>query len=267
VPLVADIAALAVDARRRVPDPPPIEQVLEDSGRQRLATYYLYSALLAGFMGDDDLAQPRWPPELAEPMGKLGLSRLAPRTRPGIDAQLTQTEQATLDSPHRPLEFARLLVDLINHGAFGPLCGRADRVRLAAAPDESSDLNLELLRADQVVRICAVKDHWELVAQYLACTPVGDSAADAGAPGEDSRTTNWLKTSGVGHAVSLGTTLAVHIHPLGAAAGLGTKLVETRIRAGKHQAGALEQLGQELNVLRISADAEVADLDAHRRGS
>jgi hypothetical protein len=262
---VADLAAVAADARRRVPDPPPIEQVIEDSGRQRLAAYYVYSALLAGWIGDNDLAAAGWPPEVAEPMGRLGLSRFAPRSQPGLDAQLTQTEQAALDSPRRPLEFARLLVDLINHGAFGPLCGRADRVRLAA-PDEGTDLHLELLKGDQVVRACVVKDHWELVAQYLAGTPLGDAAAaaDAGASGGTSRTANWLRTSGVGHAVSLGTTLAVHIHPLGAAAGLGTKLVETRIQAGRHQAGALGELGQELNVLRISADAQVADLAAHR---
>jgi hypothetical protein len=123
------LGPLRADARRRVPDPPPIEELLEDAGRQRLAAYYLYTGRLAAVIGDDDLAPARWPPELAEPMQRLGLSRLAPRTWRGLDAQLTPAEQVTRRSRGRELEFAQLLFNLINHGAFGPLCGRADRVR------------------------------------------------------------------------------------------------------------------------------------------
>jgi hypothetical protein len=75
----------------------------------------------------DDLAPKRWPPELAEPMERLGLIQLVPRTGRGLDAQLTPAERATRRSPDRQIEFAELLVDLINMGA----CGDADRVRLA----------------------------------------------------------------------------------------------------------------------------------------
>lgn len=73
-----------------VPDPPALDEVVEDAGRQRLAAYYLYSALLAGIIRDGDLAPSRWPPRLAEPMGRLGLTEFAPRTGRGLDAQLTR---------------------------------------------------------------------------------------------------------------------------------------------------------------------------------
>jgi hypothetical protein len=249
---------LRVDARHRVPDPPPIDELLEDAGRQRLAGYYLYTGLLATVIGDDDLAPARWPPELAEPMQRLGLGRLAPRSSRGLDAQLTPAEQVTRRSRGRELEFAQLLMDLINHGAFGPLCGRADRVRLASASD-GRGFELELLRGDSVTRTCAVRDHWELVAQYLAGAPPGRPSVDARAGGSQQAAT-WLTTSGLGHAVSLGTALAVHLQPLSAAAGLGTKLVETRIQAGKDEADALRRLGEELRTLYARADGEVADL-------
>jgi hypothetical protein len=256
------LGPLRADARHRVPDLPPIEEILEDAGRQRLAAYYLYTGLLGGVIGDEDLTPARWPPEVAEPMQRLGLGRLAPRTSRGLDAQLTPAEQVTRRSRGRELEFAQLLVNLINHGAFGPLCGRADRVRLAG-PTDGRGLELELLRGDSVVRTCAVRDHWELVAQYLAGAPLGGPAADAraaGAAGGSRQAATWLKTSGLGHAVSLGTTLAVHLEPLSAAAGLGTKLVETRIQAGKGQAETLRRLGEQLRTLRAQANDEVADL-------
>ena len=192
-------------------------------------------------------------------MQRLGLGRLAPRTSRGLDAQLTSAERVTRRSPGRELEFAQLLVDLINDGAFGSLCGRADLVRLAGPSDERG-LELELLRGDSVVRTCAVRDHWELVAQYLAGAPLGGPPAARLAAGGSRQTANWLKTSGLGHAVSLGTTLAVHLQPLGAAAGLGTKLVEIRIQAGKDQANALRRLGEELRTLHAQADGEVAEL-------
>ena len=50
------LAALRADVCRRVPDPPGLDEVVEDAGRQRLAAYYLYSALLAGVIDDDALA-------------------------------------------------------------------------------------------------------------------------------------------------------------------------------------------------------------------
>ena len=253
------LGPLHADARRRVPNPPPAEQLLEDAGRQRLAAYYLYTALLTGLIGDEDLALAHWAPEVAEPMQRLGLGRLAPRTPHGLDAQLTPAEQVTRRSRDRELEFAHLLVDLINDGAFGPLCGRADRVRLAG-PNGGRGLELELLRGDSVASACAVRDHWELVAQYLAGARFGGPSADARAAGGSQQAVTWLKTSGLGHAVSLGTTLAVNLQPLGAAAGLGTKLVETRIQAGKDQADALRRLGEELRTLRVQADREAADL-------
>jgi hypothetical protein len=55
-----------------------------------------------------------WPPQLAEPVKRLGLTRLAPRTGRALDAQLTPAEQATRRSPGKQLEFAQLLVDLVN---------------------------------------------------------------------------------------------------------------------------------------------------------
>ena len=258
------LAPLRADARRRVPDPPPTAKLLEDAGRQRLAAYYLYTALLAAVIGDDDLAPARWPPEVAEPMQHLGLGGLAPRTSRGLDAQLTPAEQVTRRSRGRELEFAQLLVDLINHGAFGPLCGRADRVRLAG-PTDGCALELELLRGDSVVRTCAVRDHWELVAQYLAGAPLSGPPADARAAGGPQQPVTWLKTSGFGHAVSMGTTLAVHLQPLGAVAGLGTKLLETRIQAGEDQAGVLGRLGEELRTLHAQAAGEVAELRTEKR--
>ena len=89
-----------------------LDEVVEDAGRQRLAAYYLYGALLAGLIGTDDLAPGRWSPELAEPMGRLGLTRFAPRTGQGLDAQLTGAQRATWRSPVRQQQFARLLVEL-----------------------------------------------------------------------------------------------------------------------------------------------------------
>ena len=260
----ASLGPLRVDARCRVPDPPPTAELLEDAGRQRLAAYYLYTGLLAAVIGDDDLAPARWPPEVAEPMQRLGLGRLAPRTSRGLDAQLTPAEQVTRRSRGRELEFAQLLVDLINHGAFGSLCGRADRVRLDL-PRDGRAFELELLRGDSVVRTCAVRDHWELVAQYLAGAPLGGPSADGQAAGGSRQAATWLKTSGLGHAVSMGTTLAVHLQPLGAAAGLGAKLIETRIQAGKEQADALWRLGQELRMLQAQAVGQVADLRTQKR--
>jgi hypothetical protein len=258
------LAALRDDARRSAPNPPPTEKVMEDAGLQRLATYYLYSGLLAGVIGDDDLLPSRWPEELAEPMRRMGLSRLAPRTWDAVDAQLTAEQQASRRNRDRETEFARLLVDLINQGAFGPLCARADSVRLAE-PSAGRAFELELLRGGRVVRTCPVTDHWELVAQYLAAAPLGSSMADLRSSAVSSGLAWWLKTSGLGHAVGVGTSLAVGLHPLGAVAGLGTRLVQTRIQSGRDEAGALHRLGQELRTLQAQVNRAVANTKPSQR--
>jgi hypothetical protein len=97
----APLAELLADARYRAPDPPSLDEVVEDAGCQRLAAYYLYSALFAGVIGPGDLAPGRWPHELAEPVRRLNLTRFAPRTGRGLDAQLTTAEQDTWRSPDR----------------------------------------------------------------------------------------------------------------------------------------------------------------------
>jgi hypothetical protein len=262
--MTADVplAWLRTDAVRRASHSPGLDELVEDSGRQRLAAYSQYSALLAGLIGDDGLASPRWPPELAEPMLRLGLTRFAPRTGRGLDAQLTPAEQAARRNPDRQFEFAQLLVDLINQGAFGPLCGDSDRVRLAKPGDERP-LDLELIKGWRVVSGCPVKDHWELVAQYLAGAPLGRLLAERGSTQGSERTVaRRLKEKTIARAVEVGVILAVHIHPLGAAAGLGTQLIRARIQAGREQADALRSLGQKLRVLRAQADGELGHLRA-----
>lgn len=261
------LAEVRADALRRVPDPPELDQVVEDTGRQRLAAYYLYSALIAGVIGPGDLAPARWPPKLAEPLSRLGLARLAPRTGRALDVELTPAEQATRRSPGRQLEFAQLLVDLINKGAFGPLCEDADSVRLSRHGDRR-DKDLELIKDGHVVGTCPVADHWELVAQHLAGAPLGGPPAQQGSTqGPARRTvTQRVKDTAVPHAVSVGVTLAVSIHPLGTIAGLGTRLVRSRIRAGRDEAGALRLLGQELRTLRAQADGELIDSQAGSTG-
>lgn len=251
------LAELRADAHRRAPNPPPLDALVEDAGRQRLAAYYLYSALLAGVSDDGGLAPKAWPPVLAGPMQALGLVQLAPRTGRGLDAQLTPAEQATLRNPGRRLEFAQLVTDLINGGAFGPLCGDADRVRLAD-PRGSSGLVLELVKDGRVVGTCSVKDHWELVAQHLAGVPLAEASKT---PGSASRAARQLEETGIAHAVSVGTVLAVHVYPLGTVAAIGTRLVRARVQAGKDQADALHRLGQDLHTLRAQADGELGEGD------
>jgi hypothetical protein len=231
--------------------------VVEDAGRQRLAAYYLYSALLAGVIGDGDLAPSRWPARLAGPMQRLGLTTFAPRTARGLDAQLNQAEQAARRRPDRQSWFAWLLADLINRGAFGPLCGQADKVRLTRQ-DGRGPAVLELIKDGQVVGTCAAADHWELVAQHLAGVhAAGPVVGTVTAPGWQSAMAHQLKESGIAHAVSVGATLAVQIHPLGAAAGVGTRLVRSRTRADRDEAGAFRRLGLELAALRGRAQAEL----------
>lgn len=193
-------------------------------------------------------------------MGRLGLSRLAPRTRRGLDAQLAPAEQRTLQSQNRQSEFAHLLVDLINRRAFGSLCGDADSVRLSAQ-GEGRGQDLELMKDGRVIGSCKVIDHWELVAQHLAGAPVLTEEAQAKtAPTGTQRVERQLKETGISHAVSLSADIAVNIHPLGAAVGLGTRLVRARIRGGREAAGSLHDLGQDLAALRAQADRELAEL-------
>jgi hypothetical protein len=241
---VADspLAGLLADARRRVPDPPVLDDVAEDAGRQRLAAYYLYSALLAGLIGTDGLAPGRWPDELAEPMRRLGLTRFAPRTGRGLDAQLTPAQRATWRSPDRQQQFARLLVEL-----------QLTKDGHVADPAEVKDQGQDLL--------------WELVAQHLAGMPLGIALATTGnAAGSEraARVAHQLEETGISHAVSVGVTLAISVHPLGAAAGLGTRLVRSRIQAGQNEAEGLRQLGQELSTLRAEVDRELRDVAAGR---
>jgi hypothetical protein len=126
-------------------------------------------------------------------------------------------------------------------------------------------LDLELIQDQRVVGTCAVKDHWELVAQHLAGMPLHSQLAGAAsAPGSLQRAAHQLEETGIAHAVSAGVTLAVSIHPLGAAAGLGTRLVRARIQAGLDEADALGSLSEELRALLAEADRELADLRAGR---
>jgi hypothetical protein len=264
------LAGLCADAVSRATDLPALEAIMEDSGRQRLAAYYLYSALLAVLIRPDDLARERWPPELAEPLRQRGLARFAPRTGRALDAELTPAEQATRRSPGRQLEFAQLLVDLIDGGSFGPLCLAADSVRLRPEGERlgsnaGTGLELELIKGGRVVGTCPVRAHWELVAQHLAGAPLGDPAQAAGRPGVARTTfTRRLKDTAIPHAVSVGVAFAVSVHPLGTIAGEGTRLIRARIEAGTDQADALHRLGRDLGTLSAQADGELADLRTGR---
>jgi hypothetical protein len=259
------LTEVAADATRRVPDPPGLDAVIEDAGRERLAGYYLYAALIAGVIDDHELDPSRWPAKLAEPMKRLGLTALAPRTERGLDAELTPSEQATRRSPGRELEFAQLTVDLINHGAFGPICGDADSVRLAEASDGSGP-DIEMLAGDTVVGRCRVADHWELLAQQLASAPHGDDPLADRASGQTfaRKVARQLEYSGLSHGVSHATTLAVGFFPLGTAVGVGTRLVAQRIRTGHDEADALHRLGIVLRTLRAQAEGELKAQAARR---
>lgn len=84
---------------------------------------------------EDGLAPEGWPRQLAERMDELGLTLIAPRTDRGLDTELTPSEQAIRRSPGKQIEFAQLTAELINHGAFGPVCGDANSVRVVEAGD------------------------------------------------------------------------------------------------------------------------------------
>jgi hypothetical protein len=122
--------------------------------------------------------------------------------------------------------------------------------------------DLELIKDGRVTRTCKVVDHWELVAQYLAGAPLLGAAEAQTAQTAEHSVTHQLKESGISHAVSLGTTLAVNIHPLGAAIGFGTRLVRARVQAGRDEASTLRDLWQDLGTLAGQANRDLTDLHA-----
>jgi hypothetical protein len=257
-----ELAELGADSARRVPTPPSLDTVIEDAGRQRLAAYYLYCAVISGLMDDDGLTPSHWPSELAEPMDRMGLRRFAPRTERGLDAELTPSEQATRRSSGRRFTFAQLAADLINHGAFGPCSAGADSVRVAEAPDRGG-YDLELLADGKVVGKCRAEDHWELVAQQLASAPHGDdplaNRESTSAYAEKAKKAgHWLKEHGISHEIGKATDLAVGVYPLGTTIGVGTRLVRARIQTGQNEADALRRLGEVLRSLHAEADGELS---------
>jgi hypothetical protein len=246
-------------AARRVPEAPALDDVVEDSGRQRLAAYYLYAALISGMAPEDRLAPEEWPRGLAQRMAQLGLTPFAPRTERGLDTELTPAEQATRRSPGREIEFAQLAADLINHGAFGPVCGDADSVRVIEAGDRRG-YDFELLSDGKVTGKCRAEDHWEQVAQQLASAPHGDDplADSDGGQAFAKKAGRWLKEHGISEGISKTTDLAAGVYPLGTAVGVGTRLVRSRIRIGRQEAGALHRLNVVLARIRAEADGEVS---------
>jgi hypothetical protein len=253
------VSELLAEAVSRAPASPDLEAVVEDAGRQRLAAYYLYAALISGLIDDADLAPARWPQRLAEPMERLGLTRFAPRTDRALDAEITPAEQAVRRSAGRQFEFAQLVADLINQGAFGPVCGDADSVRVAEASGRRG-VEIELVAGEAVVGTCKAEDHWELVAQQLASAPHGDDllADPAGREKRVAKLSRRLKETGVSQAVSRTTDLAVGVYPLGTAVGIGTRLIRSRISTGRDEADAFHRLGIALRTLRAQADGEMS---------
>ena len=132
MPADASLAGLRDDACGRVTGLPPLSDLVEDAGRQRLAAYYLYAALLAGVLTSDDLAPAHWPPKLADPMRQLGLTRLAPRTWPGLCGQLSPGEQALC-------ALAGGAIALAAHGGK-----TAARVAVTPSPEPLSNIGLSL---------------------------------------------------------------------------------------------------------------------------
>ena len=150
---------------------------------------------------------------------------------------------------------------------------RADAVHRVPDPPELDELighrlDLELIKGWRVVGACPVEDHWELVAQYLAgllhSGALHETPLAGNARGSGRTTVRRLKDSGFAHTVSLGLTLAVDLHPLGAIAELGTRLIWSRIRAELDETDALRLLCKELPTLRSQAERELADLRTGR---
>jgi hypothetical protein len=254
-----ELAELRADAAVRVRDAPPLDTVIEEAGRQRLAAYYLYCAFISGLIGDEGLSPSDWPPQLSEPMDRLGLGRFAPKSERGLDAELTASEQSVLRSPGRKFAFAQLAADLINEGAFGACSGGADSVRLSEASDREG-WDLELVADGKVVGKCRAEDHWELVAQQLASKPHGDDPLADSQSGNQyaKKAGRWLEEHGISHGISKATDLAVGVYPIGTTIGIGTRLVRSRIRTGRESADALRRLGQSLRRLRAEADGELS---------
>jgi hypothetical protein len=253
----AALADLRSDAARRAPHAPTLDEVVEAAGRQRLAAYYLYSALISGLA--DGLAPEAWPRELASRMDDLGLRPFAPRTKRGLDTELTPSEQATRRSSGKKNRFAQLAADLINHGALKPACGDADAVRLVEA-SERRGYDFELLSDGQVTGRCRAEDHWEQVAQQLASAPHGDDPLADRESGQAfaNKAGRWLKEHGISASISKTTDLAAGIYPLGTAVGVGTRLVRSRIRTGRQEADALHQLSVALSGIRAEANGETS---------
>jgi hypothetical protein len=252
----AALADLRSDAARRTPHVPSLDDVVEAAGRQRLAAYYLYSALISG-LAEGGLAPEGWPRELAARMDDLGLRRFAPRTERGLDAELTPSEQATRRSSGKEIQFAQLAADLINHGALKPVSGDADAVRLVEASDRRG-YDFELLSDGLLTGRCRAEDHWEQVAQQLASAPHGDDPLADRESGQAfaNKAGRWLKEHGISASISKTTDVAAGIYPLGTAVGVGTRLVRSRIRTGRQEADALHQLSVALSGIRAEADGE-----------
>ena len=255
------LAELRADALRRAPSAPDFNSVIEDAGLQRLAAYNVYTALIAGAVRDGDALLPaRWPQQLAEPMQRLGLTRFAPRSERGLDAELTASEQTTRRSAGRQFEFAQLTADLVNAGALGPICGEADSVRVVQASDRKG-FDLEMLAGDTVVGKCRAEDHWGLVAQQLASAPHGDDplANPASSQAYAKKAAHWLKEHGLSYGAARTTDLAVAgFFPLGTAVGVGTRLVRSRIQTARQEADALHRLGVVLRSLHARAEGELS---------
>jgi hypothetical protein len=255
------LADLGSDAARRAPDAPALDDVVEAAGRQRLAAYYLYCALISG-LADSGLAPEGWPRELASRMDDLGLRRFAPRSERGLDTELTPSEQAMRRSSGKELQFAQLAADLINHGAFEPLCGDADAVRVVEAGDRRG-YDFELLSDGEVTGRCRAEDHWEQVAQQLASAPHGDDPLADRESGQAfaKKAGRWLEEHGISAGISKTTDVAAGIYPLGTAVGVGTRLVRSRIRTGRQEADALHRLSVALSRIRLEADGEANRLN------
>jgi hypothetical protein len=254
----AALADLRSDAERRAPDAPALDDVVEAAGRQRLAAYYLYSALISG-LADRGLAPEGWPRELASRMDDLGLRRFAPRSERGLDTELTPSEQAIRRSSGKEIQFAQLAADLITHGAFEPVCGDADTVRLVDAGDRRG-YDFELVSDGQVTGRCRAEEHWEQVAQQLASAPHGDDPLADRESGKAfaNKAGRWLKEHGISEGISKTTDVAAGIYPLGTAVGVGTRLVRSRIQTGRQEADALHRLSFVLSGIRAEADGEAS---------
>jgi hypothetical protein len=261
----ASLDELRKEAAGRAPEAPALEGVVEDAGVQRLAAYYLYSAIISGLVPDARLASEGWPPRLAARMEDLGLRRFAPRTERGLDAELTPSEQATRRSSGREIQFAHLAADLINHGAFGPVCGDADSVRVVEAGDRRG-YDFDLLADESVVGRCRAEDHWEQVAQQLASAPHGDDPLAGTESGKAfaNKAGRWLKEHGISEGISKTTNVAAGVYPLGTAVGVGTRLVRSRIQTGRQEADALHRLSLVLSGIRAEAAGEASRRNLQR---